>query len=246
MYPVFGVVGIAGPIFKNTLSIMANLEWPSASGDELSKELKLKKFVFLNDFVVNAYGVLSHIKENVDYIRLDDNPVDPEGVKALIGAGTGLGHGFLACSEGAKYLRAFPSEGGHQDFGPQNDRQWAFYKYLQKCYGKERVCVEWACSGPAITHMFHFFINEEKIESKYTEEDVKNITNKEIIKRGLEKTCNICELILEFFAEIYGQAAGNLSLILLPTGGLYLLGGLSVALCDYLKASPIFRVSYYI
>jgi glucokinase len=53
-YPVVGVLGIAGPIFHNSISLIANLPWPGITGEEVAKQIGLKEVHFLNDFVVNG------------------------------------------------------------------------------------------------------------------------------------------------------------------------------------------------
>ena len=47
----------------------------------------------------------------------------------MIGAGTGMGHGFLVKIN--EYYEVFPSEGGHQDFAPQNKLEWEYFEYVQ-------------------------------------------------------------------------------------------------------------------
>jgi glucokinase len=49
----------------------------------------------------------------------------------MIGAGTGLGFGYLVKNNNSKYYEVYASEGGHQDFAPQNETEWEFFKYLQ-------------------------------------------------------------------------------------------------------------------
>lgn len=241
-YPVVGVLGIPGPVFNNSVSIIANLEWGTTKGDDLAEALNIIKFVLLNDFVVNGYGVLSNMKEGIDYERLNTDVVDPNGPKAMIGAGTGLGHGLLFKTDESKYYQVYPSEGGHQDFAPQNQLEWKYFEYLQKHYNITHVSVERACAGPALPVMYQFISECEKLECSLTKEEQAKITPEEIIANGLKKTCRICERVVELFTTIYGAAAGNMSLLTLPTGGLYLLGGLSVALEDYIIKQNVFRV----
>jgi glucokinase len=246
-YPTVGVIGIAGPIFNNTVTIIANLDWPVTSGDDLAKELGFKKFVFLNDFVINGYGILSKITEGVDYERINNNKVDTKGPIAMIGAGTGLGHGYLLKHQSGKYYHVFPSEGGHQDFAPQSDLEWRYLTYLKEHYKISHVSVERACAGPAIPVILQFLIQKEGMISNHFKsyEEINKATSEDIIQLGLNKNCIVCEKVVEFFVTIYGAAAGNMSLLILPTGGLYLLGGLSVALTDYMIKSDVFRVSLY-
>jgi glucokinase len=245
-YPSIGVIGIPGPIFDNTIKIIANLEWPEANGKQVANDLKMKNIIFLNDFVTNGYGILSDVRLNKDYVKLNDKKVDPNGPIAMIGAGTGLGHGYLVKHEHGRYHHVFPSEGGHQDFAPQNETEWRYFKFLQTHYKLEHVSIERACSGPAIPVILLFMIQSENQVSLIfqTNEEILQASPEQIIKFGLEKKCSVCEKVIEFFVSIYAAAAGNMSLLILPTGGLYLLGGLSVALEKYIMGNDTFIVKF--
>jgi glucokinase len=245
MYPKFGVLGIAGPVFNNTVEALANLTWPLMNGNEVAKELKLEKLHLLNDFVLNGYGILSNLVEGEDYTRLNDIKPDPNGVISMIGAGTGLGHGLIIKNSNSKYHEVYPSEGGHQDFAPNGEQQYRFGEFLKKHYNWNRMEVEPTCNGPAIPLMFRFFTEVEGVTSCLSDSERKDLSSESIIKYGLVKKCKVCIKVVELFASIYGAAAGNFSLITLPTGGLYLLGGLSIALEDYLVKEDVFRNSFY-
>lgn len=240
-------MGIPGPVFNNEVTIIANLKWPAVSGEKAAEILKMKKFIFLNDFVVNGYGVLSDVKEESDYIKLNDNPVDPNGPKAMIGAGTGLGHGYLVKNDGVKYYSVYPSEGGHQDFSPKTDQEWRYMNFLQDHFQIKRISLERACAGPALFLIFKFMAKEGISSKKFEKinfEEGFNIENEDIIKYGLSGECEICKETVDFFNSMYGSAAGNMSLIVIPTGGLYLLGGLSYALESHIKEREIFKEAF--
>jgi glucokinase len=181
--------------------------------------------------------------EGADYEKMNENIPNSQGPIAMIGAGTGLGYGYLIKTVNTKYYYVFPSEGGHQDYAPQNDKEWRYYGFLKSLYNVDRISVERACCGPSLPLMFLFHSQVEKIESEIflTEEERKKLSPEDVIKYGLSKQCKICEAAIEFFIEIYGAAAGNMSLLLLPTGGIYLLGGVSVALAEHIIQSDTFR-----
>jgi len=242
-------LGIPGPVFNNEITIIANLKWPKTSGDKVANAINLKKVIFLNDFVANGYGILSSIKEGEDYFKLNDTPVDPDGPIAMIGAGTGLGHGYIVKNEGSKYHSVYPSEGGHQDFAPKNDLEWKYFKYLQDYFNLQRISLERACAGPALPLIFKFMVKEGAVSNifeNYNSENLK-IENSDIIKYGLSGECDVCKRTIDFFNSLYGSASGNISLIAIPTGGLYLLGGLSEALESHIIEQKIFMVinSFY-
>jgi len=204
----------------------------------------LKSIHLLNDFVLNGYGILSKLKEGEDFVKFNNIQPDPNGVIAMIGAGTGLGHGLIIKNSDAKYHQVYPSEGGHQDYHPTTEEQYRFAEYLKKTQSK-KLDLELACSGPSIPLMFKFFTEVEKMTSSLSDTEKENLHSEDIIKFGLAKKCQVCTKVVEFFTFTYGAAAGNLSIITLPTGGLYLLGGLSIALEEYIIKEDVFRNSFY-
>ena len=74
------------------------------------------------------------------------------------------------------------------------------------------------------------------------EKDFSKIRNEDILDAGLTNSCPVCVKTLEFFVSIYSAAAGNYALATMPFGGLYLLGGLSIKLENYILKGKIFLV----
>ena len=68
--PLTGVVGIAGPVQDNIVDSTNIPGWGDQKGDEIRKDLKLKSFVFINDFMAAGYGVTCLRKQ--DYKPLND------------------------------------------------------------------------------------------------------------------------------------------------------------------------------
>jgi len=188
---------------------------------------------------------MEFVVEGKDYERLNDNKVSLTGQIAMIGAGTGLGHGYLAKHENGKYYHVYPSEGGHADFCPHDDLQWRYFKYLQSYYNVSHVSIERACAGPALVAMYSFFVENEKLSFDNEEIlEIKTLTPEVILEQALNGKSKICERVIELFVELYAHAAGNLANLVLPTGGLYLLGGLSVALEKYILHTDTFRKNF--
>lgn len=67
--PSVAVVGIAGPIFDNTVSLANVPKWGTLIGDELAKDLNIPSFRFINDFEAASYGLL--LLEKEDFISLN-------------------------------------------------------------------------------------------------------------------------------------------------------------------------------
>ncbi|MBE8969630.1 glucokinase, partial [Nostocales cyanobacterium LEGE 12452] len=106
---------IAGPIVKNTAKL-TNLAW-FLDTERLEEELGIPHISLINDFAAVGYGISGLQKQ--DLLTLQVGKPQPETPIGIIGAGTGLGQGFLI-KQGNDY-QVFPSEGGHADFAPRNE-----------------------------------------------------------------------------------------------------------------------------
>ena len=62
-YPHYAVFSVPGPVKNNSILQFTNVpHWSPVNGNELAKTLKVKKLVFLNDFVANGYGIQTKFK----------------------------------------------------------------------------------------------------------------------------------------------------------------------------------------
>jgi glucokinase len=253
-YPSYAVIGVPGPVKNNEILGLTNIpHWPKASGEEFAKKLNIKKFVFLNDFTCNAYGVQTNLKLNEDYIILNDVPAQKDGVKGIIGPGSGLGMSFLIKEPTNEYYTIGSSEGGHVDYMGKNKKHFELAEFTKKLLGQDLLSVERLCSGQGLIPIYKFLLSTEK-DVKRDEEfgkkidaltDLKKVVevdklNIELVQKGLKDECPLCKKTLELFIEIFGEVSGNFSLTCLPTNGLYLVGGLSIALEKLITSSKIF------
>ena len=71
-----------------------------------------------------------------------------------------------------------------------------------------------------------------------------NEINIELVNKGLYGDCHLSKQVLEYFIGVFGDVAGDVSLFSCPTGGLYLVGGLSVALEPLIADTKIFMKHY--
>ncbi len=105
--------GIACPVVGDECTA-PNLPW-TVNARKLAAEIGIPRTGIINDFVAVGYGI--GLLGPSDLATLQEGNPTPHGPIALIGAGTGLGQGFLLW-EGDHY-RVLPSEGGHGDFAPR-------------------------------------------------------------------------------------------------------------------------------
>ena len=104
-FPQIAVIGVPGPVQDNTIMKLPNSpHWKGESGDELGKKLNIKKFLFLNDFACNSYGIQTKLKLNEDYIIINEGNKEKKDCPiGVIGPGTGLVMGYLIKDKKNKY-----------------------------------------------------------------------------------------------------------------------------------------------
>ncbi len=225
---------IAGPVVNNT-SVLTNLGW-TLGAQRLQESLHVENVALINDFAAVGYGVLG-LKESELHALQAGQPT-PNAPIAIIGAGTGLGEGFLI-PQGGSY-EIFASEGGHADFAPRTPWEFQLLQYLQDKYQISRVSVERVVSGQGIVALYQFLrdrqedggspeiaeiIRRWEREAGRSEKSVDAAAA--IAQAALEKRDSLCEEAMQMFVEAYGAEAGNLALKLLPYGGLYIAGGIA-------------------
>jgi glucokinase len=242
--------GIAGPVVNETAKL-TNLSWSLAS-DRLEKELAIAKVSLINDFAAIGYGILGLSEEDLQMLQVA--PSDSNAPIAILGAGTGLGEGFLTPLPDGNY-RVFGSEGAHADFAPRSALEFQLLNYILEKNNLERVSVERVVSGQGIVSIYQFLWDRDnslsspalaKIYQIWLQElgkEEKTIDlAAEISQAAIAQTDPLCVQTMRVFVEAYGAEAGNLALKLLPYGGLYIAGGISAKIVplllqeDFLKA----------
>ena len=225
---------IAGPVVNNTAKL-TNLTW-FLDAKRLEQELEIAPISLINDFAAVGYGVLG--LDASDLYTLQPGSPQPAAPIAVIGAGTGLGQGFLI--KQVDQYQVFGSEGGHTDFAPRAELEFQLLKYLLDKHDIQRVSVERVVSGQGIVAIYQFLRDREfatespevgqvvrtwEQQAGRTEKTVDPAAA--IAVAALEKRSSLCEQTMQMFVEAYGAEAGNLALKLLPYGGLYVAGGIA-------------------
>jgi len=241
--------GIAGPVVNNT-SELTNLSW-SLSGDRLQRELGIPQVTLINDFAAVGYGILGLAGE--DLATLQAVTPDSTAPIAIIGAGTGLGEGFLIPAANG-VCRAFSTEGGHADFAPRSALEFQLWTYLREKNNLERVSVERVVSGTGIASIYQFLRDASPDEESSrmaavyrtwageTGKEVKTVDlAAEVSKAALANSDFLCEQAMHLFVEAYGAEAGNLALKILPYGGLYVAGGVAPKILPLLQAGGFMK-----
>ena len=207
-----------------------NLPW-TVNGRELAAEIGIPRTTIINDFVAIGYGIEFLVP--TDLATLQAGSPTAHGPIALIGAGTGLGQGFLLWN-GDHYL-VLASEGGHADFAPRGKLQNGLLQFLSQEFG--RVSWERLLSGRGIGNAYRYLRASgvapegETVRDEMDREDAAVV----ITRHALAGTDCLSDRALGLFCEILGAQAGNLALTVVSTGGVYLAGGIAPRIIERLK-----------
>lgn len=215
---------VAGPVVKGKAQV-TNLPWHLET-QTLQQDLNLKQVTLLNDFTAVGYGLL-HLDPQ-DLHTLHPGHRDPQGPIAVIGAGTGLGQGYLTWNHDR--YQVYASEGGHTDFSVRSQLEFELLGYLRQRIGG-RVSAERVVSGMGIAAIYRFFVDTQQGEGA----DPQILQALEgdgdpgalISQAAAQKTDPVAVKTMCLFASAYGGEVGNLALKLLPSGGIFIAGGIA-------------------
>ena len=234
---------IAGPVVNQT-SEVTNLGWHLDS-TTLAQDLAISQVALINDFAAVGYGVLE--LEASDLATLQPGIPQPQAPIAVIGAGTGLGQGFLIHAD--QGYQIFASEGGHADFAPRSELEFQLLRYLLDKHNIGRVSVERIVSGQGVLAIYQFLRDRDYAQVSPDVEAVVHQWEAEIGRSektvdaaaaialaALEGRDRLSQQALQMFVAAYGAEAGNFALKLLPYGGLYVAGGIAAKILPLIQA----------
>lgn len=227
-----GAFAIAGPV-RGRRSQTTNLPW-EIDADRLEETLGLEQVGLLNDLEAVAWGVAA--LEPKDLLELQPGEPKGEGNACVIAAGTGLGEAGLYW-DGVRH-HPFATEGGHADFAPSDEREFALLQYLQGRFG--RVSWERVVSGMGIANIYGFLLEWRRTQTPdwlaaaVAEGDIAAA----VAGAAADGRCPICTEAMELFFHLYGREAGNMGLKHLALGGVYLGGGIAPKNLRGLKDGP--------
>lgn len=216
----FALAGPAGA----TEARLTNLPW-RLSTPALQARHALRRVELINDFAAQGYG-LGHLGPT-SLATLQAGQPEAGGVRALIGAGTGLGVALIV--PGPEGDRILPGEGGHADFAPQDAEQEALLHTLRATH--PRVSLELLLSGHGMERIHRFLAGQPEHATRLP--DAAAITAAALAGDAT------ADAALRLFARIYGSTAGNLAVTVLPRGGVYLSGGIAPKILDYLNRAEV-------
>ncbi|MGZ3183289.1 MAG: glucokinase [Telluria sp.] len=221
-------LALANPIHGDYVR-MTNRAW-EFSTDEARRTLGLHTLLIVNDFTALAQAIPA-LKPS-DLMQVGGAPAQPNAVMGVLGPGTGLGvSGLIPTADGFVTLG---SEGGHQNFGPADEREMSILQYAWTQW--QHVSCERLISGPGMEIIHRALARRNGV-------DASNRPAPEILRLGLAGTDALCAEVLECFCGMLGGVAANVAVTLGALGGIYIGGGIVPRMGEYFLRSQ-FRTRF--
>jgi glucokinase len=219
---------IANPVDGDEVR-MTNRDW-AFSIEAVRREFGLHTLLIVNGFTALAMALPGLRQE--DRLQIAGGTPVPKSVIGVLGPGTGLGvSGLIPTADGFVTLG---SEGGHVDFAPRDEREFAI---LQYAWGEwPHVSAERLISGPGIELIYRALAKRNGVEAQAK-------SSEDIMHAALHNGDVLCEEVLECFCAMLGSFAANLAVTLGAVGGIYIGGGIVPQMAERFANSP-FRARF--
>ncbi len=226
--PNSAVLAVAGPVEADEIPL-TNCPW-IVKPRQMLASLGLGDVVVLNDFEAQALAVVALGREHME--QIGGGAPEPNAGRVVLGPGTGLGVAGLVHAFGGWV--PVPGEGGHMDIGPRTERDYEVFPHIETIEG--RVSGEQILCGRGLVNLYRAVARADggtpRLEAPA-----------DITAAALAGTDAVAQETLFMFATFLGRTAGDLALVFMSRGGVYLTGGIAQKIVPALKAGN-FRAAF--
>ena len=226
--PRSAILAVAGPVDGDEIDL-TNCPWVVRPRQMISN-LGFEDVTVLNDFEAQALAVVSLESDHLEQIGGKSGEII--ATRVVLGPGTGLGVAGLIRTRHAWV--PVPGEGGHIDIGPRTERDYQVFPHIERIDG--RIAGEQILCGRGLRNLYLAICAADKASPSLE-------TPSDITAAGLDGSNAQAAETLELFVTYLGRVAGDLALIFMAHGGVYLSGGIPQRILSALKAGS-FRAAF--
>lgn len=217
--PAGACVAVAGPVSEGRAEL-TNLDW-SIDATRLIDATGARHTAILNDLQAQGHAV-GHIDDDKceTIIPGPAGATGATGARLVIGVGTGFNAAPVHDTAHGRFVP--PCEAGHANLPIRTEAELGLCTFVSTAHGFPAV--EDVLSGRGLEQVYRWLCSEAGAPD--------DLLAAEIMAQVA--TNARAEAAVQQFIRILGTVAGNLSLIHLPLGGVYLVGGVARAMGPHL------------
>jgi len=213
-------IAIAGPV-RDGVGELTNLDW-TMDNATLTRATGAKNVSILNDLQAQGHALGQLQPDSLRQIMpVKDHAKD--AARLVIGVGTGFNVAPVYADRETRVVAA--SEAGHVNLPIQDKDDLQLWQYIEKTHGFPSV--EDVLSGRGLERIYGFTCQSAGLSGNLTAAEIFAAFEAGSDPQAIEAAT--------LFARMLGTVAGNLALIHLPFGGIYLAGGVARAFAPHLE-----------
>jgi glucokinase len=206
---------------------------------DIIQKTNLKTVLIVNDFFVIGHGI--NFIDQSKIVKIHGNTPQEHGIRAIIGAGTGLGSSLMIWNEKKQQYVTYPGEAGLIEFAPQSQFEYDLANHIKHMNGRTAIYWDHFVSGTGIIRMYSML----KLTHIFHDSMHLDVHDPAIIFTHPEDA--LCAATINTFFNLYARFARNYVFTTLPLGGLYIAGGIvaknaplfsSLFIPEYLNCPP--------
>ncbi|WGH78660.1 glucokinase [Jannaschia ovalis] len=215
--PVGACVAVAGPVADGVASL-TNLDW-SIDTTRLMQATGAEGAAILNDLQAQGHA-LGFMDPASEEVVIEATPREG-AARLVIGVGTGFNAAPVHITPTGRLVP--PCEAGHANLPIRTEAELRLCTFASTAHGFPAV--EDVLSGRGLEQVYRWLATEAGSEDEFLAAEI----------MGRIDSDPRAEAAVRQFIRILGTVAGNLSLIHLPLGGVFLVGGVARAMGPYLR-----------
>ena len=213
-------VAVAGPV-RDGSGVMTNLDW-SIDRETLARATGAEQVAVLND--LQAQGHALGLIDDANMLNVVAGPATaPHSSRLVIGVGTGFNAAPVHDTLQGRFVP--PSESGHANLPIRTAEDLALCHFVETAHGFPAI--EDVLSGRGLERVYRWHANKAGSPSERSAADIMAACN-----TGDDE---VATAAVATFVRLLGTVCGNLALVHLPFGGLYLVGGVARAIAPHMQ-----------
>ena len=228
MQPRSAILAVAGPIKGDEIDL-TNCDWV-IQPKVMIRDLGFENVMVINDFEAQALAAASLGPEYLE--KIGGGEIKASSSRVVVGPGTGLGVAGLVHARHTWF--PVPGEGGHIDIGPRTPRDYELFPHYEPIEG--RISAEQLLCGRGMMNIY-------RAVSAANGGKPAAANPSEVTSAWANGSDPAAVETIELFATYLGRVAGDLALVFMARGGVFLAGGIAQKIIPALK-EPRFRQAF--